>query len=82
MKIQLLIICTLIFGLSYETFAGTGGASDGLRFFLFVIGILMLILGLIAGGEYLNKNGKILIFKAIKWVKKIIVILHFPLEFA
>ena len=73
MKKQIFIITALILGLSYESFAGTGGANDELKFLLFIIGFLLIILGLLTGVDYLKKNGKALIYKAITSLKKMII---------
>ena len=73
MKKQMFIILALILGLSYKSFAGTGGANDELEFLLAIIGFLLIILGLLTGGDYLRKNGKTLTFKAIASLKKMII---------
>ncbi len=73
MKKQMFIIIALILGLSYESFAGTGGANDELEFLLVIIGFLLIILSLLTGGDYLKKNGKTLIYKAITSLKKMII---------
>lgn len=73
MKKQIFIITALILGLSYESFAGTGGANNGFKFLLVIIGFLLIILGLLTGVDYLKKNGKALIYKAITSLKKMII---------
>ena len=73
MKKQLFIIIALILGLSYKSFAGTGGANDGLKLLLVIIGFLLIILGLLTGINYLKMNGKTLIYKTIASLKKMII---------
>ena len=73
MKKQVFIIVVLFLGVSYDSMAGTGGAHDGFQFFLTFTGLILFILGLISGGNYLKKNGKTLICKAITSVKKMII---------
>ena len=75
MKKQMFIITALILGLSYGSFAGTGGANDGFDFILIIIGFLLIILGLFTGVDYLKKNGKILIYKAITTLNKMVILL-------
>lgn len=75
MKKQMFIIIVLILGLSYGSFAGTGGANDGLDFLLVIIGFLLIILGLLTGVDYLKNNGKTLIYRAITSLKKMVILL-------
>ena len=75
MKKHIYIFISLILGLSYESFAGTGKASDELEFTLVVLGFLLLILALVTGVDYLKKNGKKLIFLFKSTLKKIITCL-------
>lgn len=73
MKKQIFLLIALIFGASFESFAGTGGAADGLYLLLTIIGFLCVVLLLFAGGEFLKKNGKRLIYRTISSVKKMII---------
>jgi len=73
MKKEVSMTIFLLLGLSFRSFAGTGNVNDGLEFLLVIIGILLIILGLLTGGDYLRKNGKTLIFKAIASLKKMII---------
>ena len=73
MKKQMFIITALILGLSYESYAGTGGADGGLEFLIIIIGFLLIILALLTVGDYLKKNGKTLIYKSITSFKKMII---------
>ena len=75
MKKRMFIIIALILGLSYGSFAGTGGANDGLDFFLVIIGFLLISSGLLTGVDYLIKNGKTLIYNAITVLEKMVIIL-------
>jgi hypothetical protein len=67
------ITIALILGLSNESFAGTGGAKDGLELLLVVIGFMLIIFVLLTGIDYLKKNGKTLTHKTITFLKKMIV---------
>ena len=63
MKKEKLIIIAF-FGLSLKSYAGTGNANDQLFFIITIIGILLVLLGLISGVDYIQKNGKTMIYKA------------------
>lgn len=76
MKKETFIIVALILGVSLKSFAGTGNAKDGLSFFLVILGWLLIILGLIYGVDYLQKNGKTMIYKAMSFSKKKITLLR------
>ena len=76
MKKEMLIIIALLLGVSFKSFAGTGNANDGLKFFLVIIGLLLIILGLLNGVDYLQKNGKTMIYKAMSFLKKKITLLR------
>lgn len=80
MKKLLFIIITLILGLSNESYAGTGGANDGLELLFVIYGFLLIILVLITGVNYLKKNGKTLKYKAITSLKKMIISLKVQLH--
>lgn len=80
MKKQIFIITALILGLSYESFAGTGGAKDEFAFFLVILGFLIIILGLLTGVDYLKKNGKTLMTDAIKTIHKMVIALKVHLH--
>jgi len=75
MKKEMLIIIALL-GVSFKSFAGTGNAIDGLQFFLVIIGSLFIILALLYGADYLQKNGKKMIYKATLYLKKNITLLR------
>lgn len=71
----------LMTGLSFKTFAATGYAYDGLAFILVVIGILLLIIALMAGYDYLRKNGRRVIHNVVRLVKRKIRVRFFhPVE--
>lgn len=62
MKKELLITILLLLGLSFKSFAGTGRVTDGIEFFLFIVGLLVIVLVLLNGADYLRKNGKTIIY--------------------
>jgi hypothetical protein len=53
-----------------KAFAGTGNASDGLPFILYLTGFLVLIIGLTEGIDYLKRNGKVVVHRILTFVKK------------
>ena len=69
MKKEIFIIAVLFLGLSLETLAATGSAYDGLEFLMVIFGVLLIILGLLHGIDFLKKNGKTMINKAISFFK-------------
>lgn len=70
MKKEMLLLMALLLGVSFKSFAGTGIAGDQLIFFLAIIGFLLIILGLLTGVDYLRKNGKTMIYKAMSFLKE------------
>jgi hypothetical protein len=71
----------LLTGLSLETFAATGYAYDGLAFILVIIGILLITIALMAGFDYIRKNGRKIFHNAVHRVKRKIRIRFFhPVE--
>lgn len=75
MKKGMLITTALLLGLSFKSFAGTGNAKDGFTFFLAIIGFLLLIVLLLSGVDYLQKNGKTMINKAVLFIKRRLALL-------
>ncbi len=71
MKKEMFIIIALLLGVSFKSFAGTGNANDALELLLIIIGVLLIIVGLLNGVDYLQKNGKTMIYKAMTFLKKI-----------
>lgn len=71
MKKQIFLIAFLNAGLSYKSFAAAGRASDELVFTLVIIGFLLIVLSLLAGLDYLKKNGKKLYIKTIATFRKL-----------
>lgn len=76
MKKESLIILTLILGLSFNSFAATGNANDGFQFLLVIISLLVIIVALLYGIDYLKKNGKTVIYKASSFLNKRAAILR------
>lgn len=76
----MLIIIALFLGVSFKSFAGTGNAYDGLEFLLVIAGLLLIIIGLLSGVDYLQKNGKKMINKTISFFKSKITLLKIYLN--
>jgi uncharacterized protein (UPF0333 family) len=76
MKKKILILSMLLIGLSFKSFASTGNANDGLEFLLVILAVLLITIGLIYGIAYLQKNGKLLIYNFISFIKKMISLLR------
>jgi hypothetical protein len=64
----------LFLGLSYQALAKAGVADGGFEFMLSIIGFLLLVTGLLAGIEYLTKNGRNLFNRFKAFLKKKILI--------
>jgi hypothetical protein len=72
---KVMIIGQVLFlGLSYQAFAKAGVADGGFEFMLSIVGFLLLVAGLVAGIEYLIKNGKDLFNRFKAFLKKKIFI--------
>ena len=69
MKKQFLILIA-IFGLSLKSYASTGSSADEGYLFMGVIGFLLILLGIVSLFDYLKKNGKMLIYKSVSFLKK------------
>ena len=76
MKKEMLIIVALFLGLSFNSFAATGNANDGLEFLLIIVGFLLIILGLLHGVDYLKKNGKTIILTAVSFLNQKVTLLR------
>jgi len=76
MKKEMFIIIALLLGVSFKSFAGTGNANDGLEFILVIVGLLLIIVGILNGVDYLKKNGKTIIYNAMTFLKKKITLLR------
>jgi len=76
MKKEMLILTVLFLGLSLKSFAGTGSAKDGFEFLLVIFGSLLIIIGLLFGVDFLKKNGKTMLNKAISFFKNKITTLR------
>ncbi len=63
MKKIMLIWLILSLGLSYQSFAKAGIASDEKEFVLSIVGFLLLVAGFFEGIDYLKKNGKTLFIR-------------------
>jgi len=70
----MIIWLVLFLGLSYQAFAKAGVADGGFEFMLSIVGFLLLVAGLVAGIEYLIKNGKDLFNRFKAFLKKKIFI--------
>ncbi len=76
MKKETLILMTLILGVSFKSFAGTGNAKDEFIFILSIIGFLLIVFVLLSGIEYTRKNGKTMIIRSMSFVKNKIAFLR------
>lgn len=76
MKKEMLILITLLFGLSFKSFASTGNANDGLVFILVLVGLLFIIIGLLSGIDYLQKNVKKIIYNFMSFLIKKVSLLR------
>ena len=63
MKKIRLIWSVLFLGLSYQSFAKAGIASDEREFVLFIVGFLLFVAGIFEATDYLKKNGKTLFIR-------------------
>lgn len=70
MKKEKLIVIGLLSVLPFKSYARTGTASDELEFLLAIVGLLLIILGLLNGIDYLKKNGKTIISKSISFLNQ------------
>lgn len=71
-----LIVIALLSVLSFKAYARTGTASDEFKFFLAIIGLLLIILGLLNGIDYMIKNGKTIIHKSISFLNEKVTLLR------
>ena len=67
---------TFFIGISSKSFASAGYASDQIEFVGVLLGFLLLIAGLLAGKDFIRKNGKSLAHKTINFIKKEITVLR------
>jgi hypothetical protein len=70
----LIIGPVLLFGLSYQASAKAGVAEGGFKFMLAIVVFLLLVAGLLAGIDYLIKNGRNLFNRFKAFLKKKIFI--------
>jgi len=71
---KIIIGSILFLGLSCPAFAKSGVAVGGFEFVLVIVGFLLLMAGLVAGIEYLLKNGRNLFNRLKAFLKKNIII--------
>ena len=76
MNKEKLIVLALLSVLSFNAYARTGIASDEIEFFLAIFGLLLIILMLLNGIDYLKKNGKTIIHKSISFLNEKITFLR------
>jgi hypothetical protein len=70
MKKEVFLGLIFFTGLSSQAFAAAGYAKDGLEFILFLMGFFLLLAGFLEGIDYLNKNGKVLVYRTKAFIKK------------
>jgi hypothetical protein len=58
MRKEVFLLIFLLFGLSYHSHAGTGYADDGFNLILVLSGLLLVVVALLSGTDWLKKNGK------------------------
>ncbi|MCB2219083.1 MAG: hypothetical protein KQI35_01720 [Bacteroidetes bacterium] len=63
MKKSIFLSYLFFAGFSIRAFAGTGTARDEMAFIMAIAGILLLLVGLLSGIDFIQKNGKTLIRK-------------------
>lgn len=63
MRKIILIWLFLFLGLSYQSFAKAGMASDEKELVLILVGLLLLVEAIFEGTDYLKKNGKTLLLR-------------------
>ena len=76
MKKEVLIVIVLLSVLSFKSYARTGTASDEFEFLLAIVGLLLVILGLFIGIDYMKKNGKTTIHKSISFFSEKVALLR------
>ena len=76
MKKEKLIVIALLSVLSFKSYARTGTAIDEFEFLLAIIGLLLIILGLLNGIDYMKKNGKTIIYKSISFLNEKVALLR------
>ena len=76
MKKEVSMTIFLLLGLSFRSFAGTGNVNDGLEFLLVIIGLLITLLGIFSGVDYLRKNRKTIFYNAMSFLDKMISFLR------
>ena len=69
-------VIALLSVLSFKSYARTGTASDELEFLLAIVGLLLIILGLLNGIDYMKKNGKTIIYKSISFLNKKVTLIR------
>jgi hypothetical protein len=76
MKKEVSMTIFLLLGLSFRSFAGTGNVNDGLEFLLVIIGLLITLLSILSGVDYLRKNRKTMFYNAMSFLDKMISFLR------
>lgn len=71
-----ILVTGLLLGVSFKSFASAGNATDGLEILLLIIGVLFIILGLLIGVDYFQKNGKTMIYSGKSFLKKKVTLLR------
>ena len=78
MKKTMLIWSVLFLGLSYQSFAKVGMASDESKFIWAMVGFLLLVAGFLELIDYLKKNGKGLLKRFWTFLRNKMLILRNP----
>jgi hypothetical protein len=70
MKKSIFFLCLFLAGFSFNTIAGTGTARDEMAFIAAIALILLLLVGLLNGADYIQKNGKSIFRKTKAFMHK------------
>ncbi|HPS63289.1 MAG TPA: hypothetical protein PLK82_09515 [Bacteroidales bacterium] len=70
MKKSAFLLTVALLGLSLPAMASKGYAADGLWLMLVIAGFLLLIAGILQGIDYLRKNGRRMVMRAVVLIRK------------
>jgi len=70
MKKEALMTIFLLSGLSFRSFADNGNVNDGLELLLVITGLLLTLLAVLGGVDFMRKNGKTMFNSTISFFHK------------
>ncbi len=76
MKKAVFVLTVLTVGISSESFASKGYASDGLMLMMAVAGFLLVVAAILKVTDYLRMNGRTLIHASVTWIRQKITYLR------